>query len=98
VAKKLFRRGEGPTLDEKEIIGIDHPLITEAIVDKLVPKVSIPLPILKRVGYLLTHPIEFEQTSFAEVKMIAAQLNAALDVDVRAAQERNVKATGKARP
>jgi hypothetical protein len=87
-----------PMLDDKEVIGIDHPLMTEAIVDRLAPKVPVPLRLLKRTGFLLSHPSEFEQTSFAEVKAIISQLNAALDEEVRAAQDRNVKLKGKARP
>jgi hypothetical protein len=92
------QRREPAPVNEREIMGIHHPLMTEAMIDKLIPAVSVPLPVLKRAGYLLSHPAEFEQASFGEIKALLGQFNAALDADVRSAQERNVKATGKARP
>jgi hypothetical protein len=92
------RQQQPPAVNDREIMGIAHPLMTEAMIDKLVAAVPIPLPLLKRAGYLLSHPAEFEQASFAEIKAIVGQFNVALDAEVRLAQERNLKANGKARP
>jgi len=99
VKKRKSNKSPRVVISDKEIIGIDHPLTDRKLVTQLLPEGGrVPLSELSEVVFLLTHPAEFEMTPFAKVKALASSLNAAVDRDFRAAQERNVRETGKARP
>ncbi len=101
---KRAARRETPTttstrVSETEIIDLWHPLVTEAMVKKLLPDgVSVPIGDLQRVCYLATHPIELDQVPPAETKAIGAKFNELLNQQFRAAQERHLKERGVARP
>jgi len=88
-----------PGPNEDEIIGLDHPSVTQAIVEKLLPNgPHIPIADLKTVGILLVNSDAYNSSPVGGLRALAERLNDSLDRDFRAAQERNLKMTGKARP
>ena len=87
-----------PPLPDDVVIGLDHQFATEQMVQAYVPVVQVPLAALKDMVYLITHPLELDQVAPARTKALAAAMNNVVDAAFRAAQERNLKDTGKARP
>jgi hypothetical protein len=97
--KRAWKVAAAPALSPVEIIDITHPAVNEKMVQQLLPDgIRVPISDLQQVTYLVTHPMELDQTPPAMTKAIGAKFNGLLNEQFRGAQERLLEETGKARP
>jgi hypothetical protein len=88
-----------PSPDDVAVYGVEHPLMTPAAMKLLLPEgVRIDIDCVFETCYLVTHPVELDETTPARTKALARRFSDALDRDLRAAQLRNIQEHGLARP
>ena len=102
-AKLRTKRAVAPKLNEREVVGLSHPLMTPELAAALLPNgFRIPLDLGRKIGLLLSHLLrpDFDPNALAigVPRSLGQALDESLDQELRSVQAANLKRTGKARP
>jgi len=79
----------------REIMGMNHPLMTPQLAQAILPEgPRVPVPLLHRVCSLLCNPVAYRETSAGDLLTLADQISTLMDRQLRAAQETQCAPSG----